>query len=405
MSGETEATASRGETGPVEAVTILGATGSIGRQTLDVLARHPQRYRVVGLTAGHRWRELAEHCLHWRPRYAALADEAGAELLRNHLREAGSDTEVLGGHQGVAQVAALDEADTVVAAIVGAAGVRPTLAAVEAGKKILLANKETLVVTGALFMDAVKRHGATLLPVDSEHNAIFQCLPAEGVGPGVRRLLLTASGGPFLGWDRARLASVTPEQAVRHPNWDMGPKISVDSATLMNKGLEFIEACWLFDVPPARIDVVVHPQSVVHSMVEYLDGSVLAQMGTPDMRTPIACALSWPERIESGAPGLDFAALAGLDFQAPDDAAFPCLGLARQAMETGGAATAVLNAANEEAVAAFLDRRLSFNGIGAVVAETLSRLPAPACADVDAVMNVDSEARGLARRLIEEKAC
>jgi 1-deoxy-D-xylulose-5-phosphate reductoisomerase len=389
----------------LETVTILGATGSIGRQTLDVLARNPERYQVLGLTAGHRWRELAEHCLAWRPRFAALADEQAAQALRNHLREAGSQTQVLAGHAGVAEVAALREADTVVAAIVGAAGVRPTLAAVEAGKKILLANKETLVVTGALFMDAVKRHGATLLPVDSEHNAIFQCLPAEGVGPGVRRLLLTASGGPFRGWSRERLTGVTPEQAVCHPNWDMGPKISVDSATLMNKGLEYIEACWLFDVAPERIEVVIHPQSVVHSMVEYLDGSVLAQMGTPDMRTPIACALSWPERIESGASRLDFATLAGLDFQAPDNDAFPCLGLARQAMEEGGAATAVLNAANEEAVAAFLDRRLGFNAIGAVVEETLQRTPSSRCADVDAVMDVDARARDLARSLIREWAC
>ena len=389
----------------LETVTILGATGSIGRQTLDVLARNPERYRVLGLTAGHRWRELAEHCLTWRPRFAALADEQAAEALRNHLREAGSHTQVLAGHAGVAEVAALQEADTVVAAIVGAAGVRPTLAAVEAGKKILLANKETLVVTGALFMEAVKRHGATLLPVDSEHNAIFQCLPAEGVGPGVRRLLLTASGGPFRGWTREQLTAVTPEQAVCHPNWDMGPKISVDSATLMNKGLEYIEACWLFDVAPQRIEVVIHPQSVVHSMVEYLDGSVLAQMGTPDMRTPIACALSWPERIESGASRLDFATLSGLDFQAPDNDAFPCLGLARQAMEEGGAATAVLNAANEEAVAAFLDRRLGFNAIGAVVEETLQRTPSSRCADVDAVMDVDARARDLARSLIREWAC
>ncbi|WP_370184454.1 1-deoxy-D-xylulose-5-phosphate reductoisomerase [Alloalcanivorax sp.] len=389
----------------LETVTILGATGSIGRQTLDVLARNPERYRVLGLTAGHRWRELAEHCLTWRPRFAALADEQAAEALRNHLREAGSHTQVLAGHAGVAEVAALQEADTVVAAIVGAAGVRPTLAAVEAGKKILLANKETLVVTGALFMEAVKRHGATLLPVDSEHNAIFQCLPADGVGPGVRRLLLTASGGPFRGWTREQLTAVTPEQAVCHPNWDMGPKISVDSATLMNKGLEYIEACWLFAVAPERIDVVIHPQSVVHSMVEYLDGSVLAQMGTPDMRTPIACALSWPERIESGASSLDFATLSGLDFQAPDNDAFPCLGLARQAMEEGGAATAVLNAANEEAVAAFLDRRLGFNAIGAVVEETLQRTPSSRCADVDAVMDVDARARDLARSLIREWAC
>lgn len=388
-----------------EAITILGATGSIGRQTLEVLALHPQRYRVVALTAGHRWQELAQHCLKWRPRYAALADPAAADALRNHLREAGSDTEVLGGHQAVADLAALDEVDTVVAAIVGAAGVRPTLAAVEAGKKVLLANKEALVVTGALFMDAVKRHGATLLPVDSEHNAIFQCLPREGVGAGVRRLLLTASGGPFLGWNAAQLEDVTAEQAVRHPNWSMGPKISVDSATLMNKGLEFIEACWLFEVAPARIDVVVHPQSVVHSMVEYLDGSVLAQMGTPDMRTPIACALAWPQRIDSGATPLDFSQLAGLNFLAPDPVAFPCLGLARQAMETGGTATAVLNAANEEAVAAFLAGRLGFNRIGAVVAETLQRTPVVPCTDVDSVMEQDNKARVAARDLIKEWPC
>lgn len=388
-----------------EAVTILGATGSIGRQTLEVLALHPDRYRVVALTAGHRWKELAEHCLKWRPRYAALADQQAARALRNHLREAGSDTEVLGGHAGVTALAALEEVDTVVAAIVGAAGVRPTLAAVRAGKKVLLANKEALVVTGALFMEAVKRHGAVLLPVDSEHNAIFQCLPRAGVGASVRRLLLTASGGPFLGWSREQLEDVTAEQAVRHPNWSMGPKISVDSATLMNKGLEFIEACWLFDVAPTRIDVVVHPQSVVHSMVEYLDGSVLAQMGTPDMRTPIACALAWPERIDSGATPLDFGRLAGLDFREPDPVAFPCLGLARQAMETGGTATAILNAANEEAVDAFLAGRLGFNRIGAVVAETLQCVPVIRCVDVDAVMEQDDKARVAARAFIKEWAC
>lgn len=388
-----------------ETVTILGATGSIGRQTLEVLALHPDRYRVVALTAGHRWQELAEHCLKWRPRYAALADQQAARALRNHLREAGSDTEVLGGHAGVTALAALEEVDTVVAAIVGAAGVRPTLAAVQAGKKVLLANKEALVVTGALFMEAVKRHCAVLLPVDSEHNAIFQCLPRTGAGASVRRLLLTASGGPFLGWSRERLEDVTAEQAVRHPNWSMGPKISVDSATLMNKGLEFIEACWLFDVAPTRIDVVVHPQSVVHSMVEYLDGSVLAQMGTPDMRTPIACALAWPERIDSGATPLDFGRLAGLDFREPDSVAFPCLGLARQAMETGGTATAILNAANEEAVGAFLAGRLGFNRIGAVVAETLQCTPVIRCVDVDAVMEQDDKARVAARAFIKEWAC
>lgn len=390
----------------METVTLLGATGSVGRQTLDVLARHPERYRVLALTAGSRWRELAEQCLQWRPRFAALADEDAAVALRNHLREAGSDTEVLSGAAGIVTLAGLAEADIVVAAIVGAAGVRPTLAAVEAGKRILLANKETLVVTGDLFIQAVQRHGATLLPVDSEHNAIFQCLPEGGVGAGVKRLLLTASGGPFLGWSTAQLASVTPEQAVRHPNWSMGPKISVDSATLMNKGLELIEACWLFGVPPERIEVVVHPQSVVHSMVEYQDGSILAQMGTPDMRTPIACALCWPERMESGAPVLDFATLAQLEFRAPDHQAFPSLRLARRAMETGGTATAILNAANEEAVAAFLQRRLPFAGIAGVVAETLSRQPVVrGITEVDAVMEEDARARDTARQLIKEQAC
>ncbi len=384
-----------------ERITVLGATGSIGCQTLEVLALHPERYEVVALTAGHRWRELAEQCLRWRPRYAALADEQAAGELRNHLKAAGSDTEVLAGHQGVCALAGLDDVDTVVAAIVGAAGVRPTLAAVGAGKKILLANKETLVVTGALFMEAVKRHGATLLPVDSEHNAIFQCLPRGGVDQGVRRVLLTASGGPFLGWSAEQLASVTPEQAVRHPNWDMGPKISVDSATLMNKGLEFIEACWLFDMPPERVDVVIHPQSVVHSMVEYLDGSVLAQMGTPDMRTPIACALAWPQRIASGAPSLDFATLAELRFLPPDEQAFPCLALARQAMQAGGGATAVLNAANEVAVAAFLDGGLGFQHIGSVVANTLEALPGGCCDDVDEVMDLDARARELARQQVQ----
>jgi len=289
----------------------------------------------------------------------------------------------------------------VVAAIVGAAGVRPTLAAVRAGKRVLLANKEALVVTGQLFMDAVTASGASLLPVDSEHNAIFQCLPACTPGQnarlaGVRKLLLTASGGPFRTFTAEQLATVTPEQAVRHPNWNMGPKISVDSATLMNKGLELIEACWLFSVPPSLIDVVVHPQSVLHSMVEYDDGSVLAQLGTPDMKTPIACALSWPERIDSGARRLDFTRLAGLDFEAPDETRFPCLRLAREAMQAGGTATAVLNAANEVAVAAFLDRRLDFPGIPVVVAETLARVAAPACTDVDAVMAVDAAARRVA---------
>ncbi|KGD65651.1 1-deoxy-D-xylulose 5-phosphate reductoisomerase [Alcanivorax nanhaiticus] len=386
-------------------ITVLGATGSIGQQTLDVVARHPDRYEIFALTASTRWERLAEQCLATGARYAALTDEAAAEKLRNHLRSAGSETEVLAGDTALARLAEHEQADTVVAAIVGAAGVHPTLAAVKAGKRVLLANKEALVVTGALFMDAVRDSGATLLPLDSEHNAIFQCLPPEGVNAGVERLLLTASGGPFREFSAEQLKQVTPAQAVKHPNWDMGPKISVDSATLMNKGLEFIEACWLFDVPPAKIDVVVHPQSVVHSMVAYQDGSVLAQMGTPDMRTPIACGLSWPERVESGAQRLDFSRLAGLNFELPDTTRFPCLALARAAMETGGTATAVLNAANEEAVAAFLAGSLDFMGIPAVVEQTLAKQQAPVCADVEAVMNIDRQARELACRLIKERGC
>lgn len=386
-------------------ITVLGATGSIGQQTLDVVARHPDRYEIFALTASTRWELLAEQCLAVRPRFAVLTDEQAAEKLRNHLRAGGSDTEVLAGEAALSQVAAHEQADTVVAAIVGAAGVRPTLAAVKAAKRVLLANKEALVVTGALFMNAVRDSGATLLPLDSEHNAIFQCLPAEGVNDGVERLLLTASGGPFRDFSEAQLQAVTPAQAIKHPNWDMGPKISVDSATLMNKGLEFIEACWLFDVPASQIDVVVHPQSVVHSMVAYRDGSVLAQMGTPDMRTPIACGLSWPERVESGAQRLDFSRLAGLNFELPDTQRFPCLALARAAMETGGTATAVLNAANEEAVAAFLVGSLDFMGIPAVVEQTLARQSAPSCEDVDAVMNIDRQARDVACRLIKERGC
>ncbi|MFT6340436.1 MAG: 1-deoxy-D-xylulose-5-phosphate reductoisomerase [Alcanivorax sp.] len=386
-------------------LTILGATGSIGQQTLDVVGRHPERYEVFALTASSRWQLMAELCQTVQPRFAAMSDPAAAAALRNHLAEAGSQVEVLSGPTALADLAAHPDADTVVAAIVGAAGVRPTLAAVEAGKRVLLANKEALVVTGSLFMDAVKRHGATLLPLDSEHNAIFQCLPDEGVNAGVERLLLTASGGPFREFSAAELAAVTPAQAVKHPNWDMGPKISVDSATLMNKGLEFIEACWLFDVSPDMIDVVVHPQSVVHSMVAYRDGSVLAQLGTPDMRTPIACGLSWPERVESGAQRLDFSALIGLNFEAPDLQRFPCLGLARNAMRAGGTATAVLNAANEEAVAAFLAGRLDFMGIPAVVELTLEKQASPACTDVDAVMEIDRQAREMACRLIKEREC
>lgn len=378
----------------MQQVTVLGATGSIGVQTLEVMALHPERYQPFALVAFTRWQALAEQCLRFKPRYAVLRDESAAELLRNHLAGLGSDVEVLGGEAAMDQVASDAAVDTVVAAIVGAAGVQPTLAAVRAGKRILLANKEALVVTGKLFMDAVAASGATLIPVDSEHNAIFQCLPGAGSHTaGVRKLLLTASGGPFRTYDEAALRQVTAAQAVRHPNWDMGPKISVDSATLMNKGLELIEASWLFAMPSARIDVVVHPQSVIHSMVEYEDGSVLAQLGTPDMRTPIACALSWPQRIASGASRLDFATLSALQFEAPDLQRFPCLKLAREALEAGGTATAVLNAANEVAVAAFLEERIGFMDIADCVAAALDKILAPTCKTVEDVMAVDAATR------------
>lgn len=378
----------------VQQVTILGATGSIGLQTLEVMALHPERYRPFALVAFTRWQAMAELCQRFSPRYAVMRDEAAAELLRNHLQGLGSDVEVLGGDAAMDQVASARDVDTVVAAIVGAAGVQPTLAAVRAGKRILLANKEALVVTGKLFMDAVAASGATLIPVDSEHNAIFQCLPGAGRRTdGVRKLLLTASGGPFRTYDEGALRQVTAAEAVRHPNWDMGPKISVDSATLMNKGLELIEASWLFAVPSDRIEVVVHPQSVIHSMVEYEDGSVLAQLGTPDMRTPIACALSWPQRIASGAPQLDFAALAALQFEAPDLTRFPCLKLAREALEAGGTATAVLNAANEVAVAAFLEARIGFMDIPDCVAAALDKMLAPTCKTVEDVLAVDAATR------------
>ncbi len=384
-------------------VTVLGSTGSIGTQSLEVLAQHPERFRVLALVARSSWQTLAAQCLAHRPRYAVLEDARAAASLRNHLREAGSETEVLEGAEAIAAVAA--EARISIAGIVGAAGLGPTLAAVRAGRRVLLANKEALVVTGRLFMDAVRHHGAELIPVDSEHSAIFQCLP-QGADrlAGVRTLVLTASGGPFRTLDAHQLEQVTPEQAVRHPNWDMGRKISVDSATLMNKGLELIEACWLFGVPPARVSVVVHPQSVVHSMVEYEDASVIAQLGTPDMKGPIACGLAWPERIHSGAETLDFTRLGSLDFEAPDLKRFPCLDLARQAMEAGGTTTAVLNAANEEAVEAFLQRRCGFTGIAELVGEALENVPAPECSTVDEVLAVDAAAREYLRAALGRRA-
>ncbi len=378
-------------------VTVLGATGSIGTSTLDVLGRHPERYRVHALTA-HRSREaLLAQCRRHRPAVAVLDAEADAAWLRGQLAEAGLATEVRAGREALVEVAEAREVETVMAAIVGAAGLLPTLAAVRAGKRVLLANKEALVMSGALFMEAVTRHGATLLPIDSEHNAIYQCLPVEhrgGLGRhGVTQLLLTASGGPFRGWSRDDLARVTPDQACAHPNWSMGRKISVDSATLMNKGLELIEACWLFDARPDQVQVVVHPQSVIHSMAAYSDGSVIAQLGNPDMRTPIAYGLAWPERIDAGVETLDLFRVARLDFEPADETAFPCLRLAREAMAEGGTAPAVLNAANEVAVEAFLAGRLGFTGIGELVARVRDARPVGPAGELDTILEADVLAR------------
>ncbi|MEK7882287.1 1-deoxy-D-xylulose-5-phosphate reductoisomerase [Methyloversatilis sp. NSM2] len=383
-------------------LTVLGATGSIGVSTLDVVARHPDRFEIVALSGHRQIDRLAEQCIAFAPRIAVVADADAAVALRERL--AGRvPTEVMHGVEALEMVAALPEVDTVMAAIVGAAGLRSALAAARAGKRILLANKESLVMSGDLFMREVSAHGATLLPIDSEHNAVFQCMPAKG-REGVRRILLTASGGPFRRTPIADLANVTPEQACAHPNWDMGRKISVDSATMMNKGLEVIEARWLFDTPADRIDVVIHPQSIVHSMVEYVDGSVLAQMGNPDMRTPIAHALAWPERIESGVGVLDLAAAADLVFERPDLDRFPCLKLAFDALRAGAGTPAVLNAANEVAVAAFLEHRLGFRAIADVIAATLDTLPDQPSSTLDEVFAADAAAREVARRQIGARA-
>ncbi|WGV19029.1 1-deoxy-D-xylulose-5-phosphate reductoisomerase [Pseudomonas putida] len=382
-------------------ITVLGATGSIGLSTLDVIARHPDRYQVFALSGYSRIDELLALCVRHRPAFAVVPGAEAAMRLRESLVAAGCATEVLEGEAGLCQVASAPEVDAVMAAIVGAAGLRPTLAAVEAGKKVLLANKEALVMSGALFMDAVRRSGAVLLPIDSEHNAIFQCMPgdyARGLSAvGVRRILLTASGGPFRETPVEALLDVTPEQACAHPNWSMGRKISVDSASMMNKGLELIEACWLFDAAPAKVEVVVHPQSVIHSLVDYVDGSVLAQLGNPDMRTPIANALAWPERIDSGVAPLDLFAIARLDFQAPDEQRFPCLRLARQAAEAGNSAPAVLNAANEVAVEAFLQRRIRFPEIAGMIEQVLDQEPVVPLPSLDAVFAADQRARELSR--------
>jgi 1-deoxy-D-xylulose-5-phosphate reductoisomerase len=384
------------------AVTLLGATGSIGDSTLDVIARHPERFSVCALAAHRQWRKLAALCHRFQPRFAALLDPTAAAALEHDLRAAGSATRVLVGMAGVCEVAALPEADTVVAAIVGAAGLAPSLAAARAGKRILLANKEALVIGGAAFMATVRAGGATLLPIDSEHNAIFQCLPPGYRGApaaaGVRRIVLTASGGPFRSTPIAELARVTPDEACAHPKWVMGRKISVDSATMMNKGLEVIEAHWLFGAPAGAIDVVIHPQSVVHSLVEYVDGSVLAQLGHPDMRTPIAQALAYPERIAAGVLPLDLVRCGDLAFEAPDHARFPCLALAYDALTAGGTAPAILNAANEVAVAAFLHGRIRYTDIAAGCAAVLAALPAVPVRTLDDALGADAEARASMRQ-------
>lgn len=382
-------------------VTVLGATGSIGASTLDVLTRHADRYRVVALTANDDVERLHEQCLAHRPEYAVMADEQAAQRLHERLRVTAPDIRVLAGMAGLEKVAALPQVDYVMAAIVGGAGLLPTLAAARAGKRVMLANKEALVMAGRIFMDEVRRSNAELLPVDSEHNAIFQCLPSQASGldaVGVRRILLTASGGPFRIVPLSELQHVTPDQACAHPNWVMGRKISVDSATMMNKGLEVIEACWLFDAAPDKVQVVLHPQSVIHSMVEYQDGSILAQLGSPDMRTPIAYALAWPERISSGVEPLSLFDVARLDFERPDMNRFPCLRLAYEAMETGGTATAILNAANEVAVASFLAGQLPFTSIPRIIEAVLSDVTARDATTLEIILADDARARDAAAR-------
>ena len=386
----------------MQRITILGATGSIGVSTLDVLARHPEQYQVYALSAHSRVEELAAQCRRFLPARAVVGTpEAAAELSR---LLAGLAVDVAYGEAALCEIASSPGTDTVMAAIVGAAGLAPALAAARAGKKILLANKEALVMSGQLFMDAVREHGATLLPIDSEHNAIFQSLPGTYVrdpgAAGVAKILLTASGGPFLARAVETLEHVTPEEACKHPNWSMGRKISVDSATMMNKGLEVIEAHWLFGAPADQIEVVIHPQSVIHSMVSYVDGSVLAQLGNPDMRTPIAHALAYPERIASGVAQLDLTAMGALQFHKPDYARFPCLALAFDALRAGGTAPALLNAANEIAVEAFLERRIGFRDIDRVLRRVMDENAHGAAADIDAVMAQDAQARSAARRLV-----
>jgi len=390
---------------PTKNLTILGSTGSIGVNTLDVIRRHPQRYRVIALCAHQQIDRLFDQCLEFKPRYAIVRDAVLATELRERLRAASASTRVEFGPEALVRMAELPEVDTVMAAIVGAAGLPPSFAAVIAGKKILLANKEALVMAGSVFMRAVRENGATLLPIDSEHNAIFQSLPSDYSGDllrsGVRNLLLTASGGPFRNTPVTRLEQVTPEQACAHPNWVMGRKISVDSATMMNKGLEIIEAHWLFNVPAEQIEVVIHPQSVIHSLVQYIDGSVIAELGNPDMRTPIAHALAYPERIDSGVEPLDLFKIASLHFERPDFERFPCLALAYRALREGNSAPASLNAANEVAVEAFLDGRIGFSDIPRIISSVMDQSPPVPFSSLAEVLVADCSARNIAKQSIE----
>ena len=400
----TVCTAHKEHTMTQQVLTILGSTGSIGESTLDVVSRHPERFRVFAL-AGHRQVDkLAAQCKQFRPEYAVVGDDGHAAELEKKLKQEGISTQVLYGSQALIDVASAEEVSGVMCAIVGAAGLPSALAAAQKGKTIYLANKETLVVSGALFMETARQNGATVLPIDSEHNAIFQVLPRDYTGRlnerGINSIILTASGGPFLNTDLSTFDSITPEQAVKHPNWSMGRKISVDSASMMNKGLELIEAHWLFNCPPEKLEVVIHPQSVIHSMVRYRDGSVLAQLGNPDMRTPIAYCLGLPERIDSGVGELDFGALSALTFQKPDFDRFPCLKLAYQAMDAGGAAPCVLNAANEVAVAAFLDKHIKFTDIAKVVAYCLAQDFSDGRHDIEGLLAQDAQTRRQAEAFI-----
>ena len=377
-------------------ITILGATGSIGASALDVIARHPDKYAVYALTANTNVAQMAKICQRHQPRYAVMGNNQTADQL-SKLLSSGSVTEVISGEQSLSRVASDSEVDIVMAAIVGSIGLMPTLAAVRAGKRVLLANKESLVMAGSLFMKEVEQHGAELIPIDSEHNAIFQCLPqgkySQLKDKGVSNILLTGSGGPFRDLPLADFKQVTPKQAITHPNWDMGPKISVDSATMMNKGLELIEACWLFSVDETDIEIVLHRQSIVHSMVAYNDGSVLAQLGNPDMRTPIANALAWPQRIDSGVEPLDLLQVSRLDFEVADANRFPCLRLAREAFRQGGTSMAILNAANEVAVDNFLNHRIKFTEIPRLIEQTLQHIKSNAADSLEAALDDDARAR------------